>query len=29
MADDDIDRLMEHLWIVGDPEQCADKFRML
>jgi alkanesulfonate monooxygenase SsuD/methylene tetrahydromethanopterin reductase-like flavin-dependent oxidoreductase (luciferase family) len=31
MADDaiDVDYLMENLWIVGDPEECADKIRML
>ena len=31
MADDavDVDYLMEHLWIVGDPQQCADKIRAL
>ncbi len=31
LADDDIDvdYLMEHLWIVGDPQQCADKIRAL
>jgi alkanesulfonate monooxygenase SsuD/methylene tetrahydromethanopterin reductase-like flavin-dependent oxidoreductase (luciferase family) len=31
MPDDDIDvdYLMENLWIVGDPKQCADKIRTL
>jgi len=31
MADDDIDvdYLMENLWIVGDPDECADKIRAL
>lgn len=31
MADDavDVDYLMEHLWIVGDPQECADKIRAL
>lgn len=27
--DVDVDYLMEHLWIVGDPQQCADKIRAL
>jgi alkanesulfonate monooxygenase SsuD/methylene tetrahydromethanopterin reductase-like flavin-dependent oxidoreductase (luciferase family) len=25
----DVDYLMEHVWIVGDPQQCADKIRAL
>ena len=25
----DVDYMMEHLWIVGDPEQCADRIRRL
>ena len=31
MADDDIDidYLMDNLWIVGNPQQCADKIRAL
>ena len=31
MADEaiDVDYLMENLWIVGDPQQCADKIRTL
>ena len=24
-----VDYLMENLWIVGDPQQCADKIRAL
>ena len=27
--DIDVDYLMEHVWIVGDPEECADKVRAL
>ncbi len=31
MPDDalDVDYMMEHLWIVGDPEECADRIRRL
>ena len=31
VTDDEVtvDYLMEHLWIVGDPQQCADKIRAL
>jgi alkanesulfonate monooxygenase SsuD/methylene tetrahydromethanopterin reductase-like flavin-dependent oxidoreductase (luciferase family) len=25
----DVDYLMEHVWIVGDPQECADKIRQL
>ena len=25
----DVDYMMEHLWIVGDPQQCADRIRKL
>lgn len=25
----DVDYMMEHLWIVGDPQQCADQIRQL
>lgn len=31
MPDDavDVDYMMEHMWIVGDPEECADRIRRL
>jgi alkanesulfonate monooxygenase SsuD/methylene tetrahydromethanopterin reductase-like flavin-dependent oxidoreductase (luciferase family) len=25
----DVDYMMEHMWIVGDPEECADRIRRL
>ena len=25
----DVDYLMQHLWIVGDPQECADRLRQL
>ena len=25
----DVDDMMEHLWIVGDPRECADRIRRL
>jgi alkanesulfonate monooxygenase SsuD/methylene tetrahydromethanopterin reductase-like flavin-dependent oxidoreductase (luciferase family) len=25
----DVDYMMEHVWIVGDPQECADKIRQL
>jgi alkanesulfonate monooxygenase SsuD/methylene tetrahydromethanopterin reductase-like flavin-dependent oxidoreductase (luciferase family) len=25
----DVDYMMEHMWIVGDPQECADKLRKL
>jgi alkanesulfonate monooxygenase SsuD/methylene tetrahydromethanopterin reductase-like flavin-dependent oxidoreductase (luciferase family) len=25
----DVDSMMEHVWIVGDPQECADKIRQL
>ena len=31
MPDDavDVDYMMEHMWIVGDPQECADRIRQL
>jgi alkanesulfonate monooxygenase SsuD/methylene tetrahydromethanopterin reductase-like flavin-dependent oxidoreductase (luciferase family) len=25
----DVDYMMEHMWIVGDPQECADRIRQL